>query len=143
MFINVGAIFAPMVAIGVRNWWLSTKGFLYNPDLPDLCHGFLGGNLSPEASERFAALAAEVSSNGAPTDMAAFADSYLSAFATGFHYAFGVAIAAMPVIAGHFFWRIRKACPIPVRLRLRARALGSIRAKYAWRPRRSGSVSGL
>lgn len=66
MFINVGAIFAPMVAIGVRNWWLSTKGFLYNPDLPELCHGFLGGNLSPEASERFAALAAEVSSNGAP-----------------------------------------------------------------------------
>ena len=34
MFINVGAIFAPMVAIGVRNWWLSTKGFLYNPRLP-------------------------------------------------------------------------------------------------------------
>ena len=53
MFINVGAIFAPMVAIGVRNWWLSTKGFLYNPDLPELCHGFLGGNLSPEASERW------------------------------------------------------------------------------------------
>lgn len=142
MFINVGAIFAPMVAIGVRNWWLSTKGFLYNPDLPELCHGFLGGNLSPEASERFAALAAEVSSNGAPTDITAFADSYLSAFATGFHYAFGVAIAPCSY-RWSSFWRIRKACPIPVRLRLRARALGSIRAKYAWRPRRSGSVSGL
>lgn len=112
MFINVGAIFAPMVAIGVRNWWLSTKGFLYNPDLPELCHGFLGGNLSPEASERFAALAAEVSSNGAPTDMAAFADSYLSAFATGFHYAFGVAIAAM-LISLVIFLANKKSLPDP------------------------------
>ena len=112
MFINVGAIFAPMVAIGVRNWWLSTKGFLYNPDLPELCHGFLGGNLSPEASERFAALAAEVSSNGAPIDMAAFADSYLSAFATGFHYAFGVAIAAM-LISLVIFLANKKSLPDP------------------------------
>ena len=112
MFINVGAIFAPMVAIGVRNWWLSAKGFLYNPDLPELCHGFLGGNLSPEASERFAALATEVSRNGAPTDMAAFADSYLSAFATGFHYAFGVAIAAM-LISLIIFLANKKSLPDP------------------------------
>jgi POT family proton-dependent oligopeptide transporter len=29
MFINVGAIFAPLTAVGVRNWWLGTKGFGY------------------------------------------------------------------------------------------------------------------
>ena len=97
MFINVGAIFAPMAAIGVRNWWLSTKGFLYNPDLPELCHGFLGGTLSPDAAARFEGLAAEVSKNGVPTDMTAFAAEYLNAFATGFHYAFAVAIVAMAI----------------------------------------------
>jgi POT family proton-dependent oligopeptide transporter len=39
MFINIGAIFAPFAAVGVRNWWLSTFGFAYNADLPALCHG--------------------------------------------------------------------------------------------------------
>ena len=33
MFINIGAMFAPFAAVGVRNWWLRTQGFLYNSDL--------------------------------------------------------------------------------------------------------------
>ena len=36
MFINVGAVFAPFIAIGVRNWWLKLKGFDYNATLPEL-----------------------------------------------------------------------------------------------------------
>ena len=95
MFINVGAIFAPLAAVGMRNGWLSSQGFLYDPDLPELCHGFLRNSLSPEATARFQELAATVSKNGAPTDMTAFADGYLGAFATGFHFAFGIAIFAM------------------------------------------------
>ena len=95
MFINVGAIFAPLAAVGMRNGWLSSQGFLYDPDLPELCHGFLRNLLSPEATARFQELAATVSKNGAPTDMTAFADGYLGAFATGFHFAFGIAIFAM------------------------------------------------
>ena len=50
MFINVGAIFAPMAAVGIRNWWLSLKGFAYIADLPALCHGMLDGKLTPEAT---------------------------------------------------------------------------------------------
>ena len=69
MFINVGAIFAPLAAVGMRNGWLSSQGFLYDPDLPELCHGFLRNSLSPEATARFQELAATVSKNGAPTDM--------------------------------------------------------------------------
>ena len=95
MFINVGAIFAPLAAVGMRNGWLSSQGFLYDPDLPELCHGFLRNSLSPEATARFQELAATVSKNSAPTDMTAFADGYLGAFATGFHFAFGIAIFAM------------------------------------------------
>ena len=96
MFINIGGFFAPFVAIGVRNWWLRTQGFLYNSDLSALCHQYLGGSMAPEVVDgRFSELAAQVSLNGAPTDMGAFAESYLNAFNTGFHYAFGVAIVAL------------------------------------------------
>lgn len=53
MFINIGAIFAPMAAVGVRNWWLVRSGFQYNADLPALCHGYLENSLTPEAAETF------------------------------------------------------------------------------------------
>ena len=89
------AVSAMLAAVGMRNGWLSSQGFLYDPDLPELCHGFLRNSLSPEATARFQELAATVSKNGAPTDMTAFADGYLGAFATGFHFAFGIAIFAM------------------------------------------------
>ncbi len=96
MFINIGAIFAPPAAVGVRNWWLAHNGFAYNADLPALCHGHLAGSLQPQAAETFAGLAAEVS--GAPVaDLTQFANAYLNVFSTGFHYAFAVAIVAMLV----------------------------------------------
>jgi POT family proton-dependent oligopeptide transporter len=93
MFINVGAIFAPLAAVGVRNWWVTSHGFQYNPDLPSLCHEHLGGNISAEAATRFQELAKTVGFQG--TDLTIFAKEYLNVFATGFHYAFGVAIFAM------------------------------------------------
>ncbi len=95
MFINIGAIFAPMIAVWVRNWWLKANGFMYNSDLPALCHQQLGGTLSGDAANRYTTLASEVSLNGAPTDLTAFANEYLGVFNTGFHYAFGIAIVAM------------------------------------------------
>lgn len=95
MFINVGAIFAPLIAVGIRNWWLKTNGFLYNSDLPALCHQQLNGTLTGDAATRFAKLAPSVSMNGTPTDLTVFANEYLSIFNTGFQYAFGIAIVAM------------------------------------------------
>lgn len=96
MFINIGAIFAPMAAVSMRNWWLVKNGFEYNADLPGLCHGHLAGSLQPQAAETFTKLASEVS--GAPvTDLTQFANDYLNVFSTGFHYAFGVAIFAMAI----------------------------------------------
>lgn len=96
MFINIGAIFAPFAAVGVRNWWLSSFGYNYDADLPTLCHGHLAGTLTPEAADTYAALATKASS--APvTDLTPFANDYLNVFSTGFHYAFGVAIIAMLV----------------------------------------------
>ncbi len=96
MFINVGAIFAPLFAIGMRNWWLNGHGFQYNADLPSLCHGQLGGTLTTEAATRFGQLANEVSATPV-ADLTTFANSYLDVFTTGYHYAFGIAIIAMVI----------------------------------------------
>lgn len=95
MFINVGAIFAPLIAVGMRNWWLKSHGFSYNPDLPALCHQHIEGVLTPDATTRFTELASKVSLNASPVDLTTFANEYLNVFNTGFHYAFGIAIIAM------------------------------------------------
>ncbi len=96
MFINVGAIFAPLAAIGVRNWWLGKHGFQYNADLPALCHAHLDGSINAGASESLTKMSTAVT--GAPVaDITAFANNYLNVFTTGFHYAFAVAIFAMAI----------------------------------------------
>ena len=94
MFINVGGIFAPMIAPSIRSWWLEKAGYAYNANLPELCHQHLGGTLTEKAAERFHEIANQVSS--APiTDYTTFCNDYLNVFNEGFHYAFGVAIIAM------------------------------------------------
>ncbi len=95
MFINVGAIFAPLAAVGVRNWWVSSHGFEYNSSLPELCHKFLNGTITPESTTSLTELASKVGYKG--TDLTTFANEYLGVFATGFHYAFGIAIFAMMI----------------------------------------------
>jgi POT family proton-dependent oligopeptide transporter len=96
MFINIGAIFAPLAAVGVRNWWLKTNGFEYNASLPALCHSQINGTITTENSTTFQEMANNVSGN-AVTDLTGFANEYLNVFSTGFHYAFAVAIIAMTI----------------------------------------------
>ena len=91
MFINVGAIFAPFLAMGIRNWWVEKNGFEYIADLPDLIHQFLGNTITTDGTARLQQLAAEVGQ----TDLNTFANEYLNVFTTGFHYAFAAAIIAM------------------------------------------------
>ncbi len=96
MFINVGAIFAPLAAIGVRNWWLGKFGYIYNSDLPSLCNAQLDGTINSDAVASLTEMATKASK--APvTDLSLFANDYLNVFTTGFHYAFGVAIFAMAI----------------------------------------------
>lgn len=95
MFINVGAIFAPIAAVSVRNWWVESHGFAYNSDLPGLCHAQLQGTISSEGATKLTDMASKVGFTG--TDMKLFSEEYLNIFATGFHYAFGVAIIAMAI----------------------------------------------
>jgi proton-dependent oligopeptide transporter, POT family len=94
MFINVGALFAPLMAIGMRNLWLNKFGFSYNATLPELCHSHLAGTLTPEAAQRLQTLASEVSASPV-SDITTFANSYLDVFTQGFHYAFAISVVAM------------------------------------------------
>ncbi|MDR2680487.1 MAG: peptide MFS transporter [Tannerella sp.] len=98
MFINIGAMFAPFIAIGVRNWWLKEHHLDYNGSLPELCHQYIaqGSAMPAEAVARLTKYANDVSLDGsAVTDLAAFSNNYLDVFNVGFQYAFGAAIAAM------------------------------------------------
>lgn len=98
MFINIGAMFAPFLATWVRNTFVKMQGYAYNADLPGLCHQYRDGKMTTEVIDgRFTELATSVSHGVAPTDFKAFADGYLDAFNTGFHYAFLTAVVAMAI----------------------------------------------
>ncbi|MDH6358592.1 peptide MFS transporter [Parabacteroides sp. PF5-9] len=103
MFINIGGMFAPFAAVWVRNWFVQSQGYAYNSDLPGLCWQYKNGTMTADVlNGRFSELAKEVS-GGVTPEMSTFADKYLDAFNTGFHYAFSVAIAAMLVSLIIFF----------------------------------------
>ena len=113
MFINVGAMFAPLIAPALRKWWLKSHGFFYEAGLPSLCHEQLNGTLSGEKAVRFAELAQASSISGdVPANLSTFAADYLNIFTTGFHYAFGVAIVAM-LISVVIYMMNRKGFPDP------------------------------
>lgn len=92
MGINIGAFFAPSAASGIRSWFLSSKGFGYDPDLPALCHEIIKGQQTNIAT--FQTLADKATGTHV-TDLMAFANNYLNAFVTGYNYAFGIAAVAM------------------------------------------------
>jgi len=98
MFINIGAVFAPFIAPGIRTWWLKQHNFNYNAELPAMCHSQIDGTISAESATKLQTWANEATiGDGIVTDLAAFANNYLNVFTEGFHYAFGVAIFAMAI----------------------------------------------
>jgi POT family proton-dependent oligopeptide transporter len=111
MFINVGAMFAPFVAPELRRLWLKSQGFTYDAGLPTLCNQYLKGKIEAgsEGAARFAELA---SAQGGGADLTVFANNYLNAFTTGFHYAFGIAVIAM-LISVVVYMMNKKGFPDP------------------------------
>lgn len=105
MFINLGAMFAPFMATWVRNAFVKMQGYSYNAELPGLCHQYLDGKMAEDVvSGRFSEIATAVSGGVMPTDLTAFAVSYLDAFNTGFHYAFLTAVGAMLISLAIFLF---------------------------------------
>lgn len=113
MFINIGAMFAPFLATWVRNTFVSMQGYSYNAELPGMCHQYLDGKMSAEVvNGRFTELAAHVSKDIVPANLTEFANSYLNAFNTGFHYAFLTAVVAMLISLAIFVFT-KKQLPNP------------------------------
>jgi POT family proton-dependent oligopeptide transporter len=97
MGINIGALFAPFAATGMRNWWLKTNGFAHDGSLPALCHQFNNGTMSPTDTTVFQQLADKVNLSGPVTDLSTFAHNYLEVFSKGYNYAFGIAACTMVI----------------------------------------------
>ncbi len=110
MFINIGAMFAPLLAVGLRNWWVQNNGFKFDADLPALCNQFLKGTITPEAQTRLSELATQVGDTTG--DLTAFANQYLNIFVEGYHYSFGIAIFAM-IVSLAIFLTNRSKLPDP------------------------------
>ncbi len=92
MGINVGALAAPFAANGIRNWYLRSKGYVYDADLPSLCHRFIDGSLTDNTTLQ------ELANNVTGTqvaDLSTFTSNYLDVFSTGYNYAFGIAGISM------------------------------------------------
>lgn len=93
MGINIGALFAPFAATGMRNWWLKTNGFAHDGSLPALCHQYNNGTLADTTV--FQQLANNANLSGPVTDLSAFSQNYLEVFSKGYNYAFGIAACTM------------------------------------------------
>ncbi|MBR6757841.1 MAG: peptide MFS transporter [Bacteroidaceae bacterium] len=114
VFINIGGVIAPFVAPLLREFWLKTKGLLYNSDLPRLCHMYNdnAAGMSSTDMENLNNLAAQVGHTGAVD--ASFCATYLETFNTGVHLSFIASVAAM-LISLTIFMLVMKSLPTPVK----------------------------
>ena len=112
VFINIGGVIAPFIAPIIRNWWLGTKGLVYNAQLPMLCHNYLTNNMQGNDMDNLTALTAQYPE--AANDLSAFCDSYINVFNTGVHFAFIASVVAM-LISLIIFLCTKKGLPNPVK----------------------------
>jgi POT family proton-dependent oligopeptide transporter len=98
MGINIGALFAPTVAISLKKYVLGLSNFVDKAELPSLCWNVKNG--VEGASEKLTSVANQAYIGGVlPADfnVHTFADNYIQAFSTGYNYAFGFAAFMMIV----------------------------------------------
>jgi len=113
VFINIGGVIAPFVAPMLRDWWLKAHNFVYNADMPALCHQYLAnGEETLKFSENMAK--SMVDGAAAPTDLVAFSSQYIDVFNTGVHYAFIASVVAM-MISLVVFLCTKKIFPQPAK----------------------------
>lgn len=93
MAINIGSMFAPMMATAMTNISMNKAGLVYNADLPSLCNKFLDGEIDASV------LSEKIQSAGmvASGDLTIWATDYITALSTGYGYAFGVACFSLVV----------------------------------------------
>ncbi|MGM9838724.1 MAG: peptide MFS transporter [Sodaliphilus sp.] len=114
VFINIGGVIAPFVAPLLRSALLKMEGFIYNADLPRLCHSFLERTLEGEGMNNLQELAQKSVVDGNVGDLTVFCTNYLESFNTGVHYSF-VASALAMVASLLIFLVTKKVLPNPVK----------------------------
>ena len=99
MFINIGGVFAPFIAVGIRNWWLQHNGFDYSAELPALAHQYLreGDAMPQQALMNLQSLMEKVSGGQSFDSLTEFVNRYLDVFNRGFQYAFIAAVVMICV----------------------------------------------
>ena len=107
VFINIGGVIAPFVAPLVREWYLKTKGLIYNADLPRLCHKFIMNTMEGNDMSNLTQL-----SGGANLDT--FCQNYLQVYNTGVHYSFIFSVLAM-LVSLFIFIAVKNKLPNPVK----------------------------
>lgn len=114
VFINIGGIFAPLIAPMLRSWWLGVHNMTYNAKLPALAHEYLSLT-DNENMENINNLYELITATGgdASGDITAYCTQYLDVFNTGIHYSFIASVCAM-IISLAIFLAYKKGLPTPV-----------------------------
>ena len=93
VFINIGGVLAPFIAPLLREWWLKIHHFVYNADMPALCHQFIANQ---EITSKFTETAEKVMLPGYQLqNNLQFCSDYLQVYNEGIHYAFIASVVAM------------------------------------------------
>ena len=112
VFINIGGVIAPFVAPVLRTWWLKVHNFIYNADMPALCHQYLADG---QATQKFTeTMGNSVIDPAAVTDLTQFSSDYIEVYNTGIHYAFIASMLAMFISLIIFFVN-KKGFPQPAK----------------------------
>lgn len=110
VFINIGGVIAPFVAPMIRTWWLRIHNFVFNADMPALCHQYLK---TGEATSKFTeTMAASVTDPTVAADLTRFSSDYIEVYNQGIHFAFIASVLAM-LVSLIVFLVNRKGFPQP------------------------------
>ncbi len=112
VFINIGGVIAPFVAPLIRTWWLKIHNFVYNADMPALCHQYIAdGQVTQKFTET---MNNSVIDPSLITNATQFSSDYIDVYNTGIHYAF-IASAIAMVISLVIFFTNKKGFPQPAK----------------------------
>ncbi|MBO7481073.1 MAG: peptide MFS transporter [Bacteroidales bacterium] len=95
VFINIGGVIAPFIAPLIREWWLKIHNFVYNADMPALCHDVINGG---DVTEKFTVtMSQSVIDPSLVQGTTEFCSSYIDVFNSGIHFSFIASVVAMAI----------------------------------------------
>lgn len=97
MCINIGAFFAPSAAEAVSSHFLAKDGYTLSSEIPALTHQLVDGTITPEATAKFADLAAAQGYTGGAESLESFGQGYITSLTTSYNYGFAVACLSLIV----------------------------------------------